>query len=101
VQTIRSPDGIWIELLQEGQALPLEEPWKSMPNAGTWSPPKRAALPGLDRQDVAGRAVEQTFGDASEDRVGETDPAVRADHQQIRLGARRFGPQHARHLAAA
>jgi lactoylglutathione lyase len=33
---IRSPDGISIELLQEGNALPLEEPWKSMPNTGTW-----------------------------------------------------------------
>jgi lactoylglutathione lyase len=33
---IRSPDGISIELLQEGQALPIEEPWKSMPNTGTW-----------------------------------------------------------------
>jgi lactoylglutathione lyase len=33
---IRSPDGISIELLQEGQALPIEEPWKSMPNTGSW-----------------------------------------------------------------
>jgi lactoylglutathione lyase len=33
---IRSPDGISIELLQEGQALPIEEPWKSMPNTGNW-----------------------------------------------------------------
>ncbi len=33
---IRSPDGISIELLQRGEALPVEEPWASMPNVGTW-----------------------------------------------------------------
>ena len=33
---IKSPDGISIELLQEGNALPIEEPWKSMKNIGTW-----------------------------------------------------------------
>ena len=33
---IRSPDGISIELLQDGQALPQQEPWASMPNTGTW-----------------------------------------------------------------
>jgi len=33
---IRSPDGISIELLQEGPALPPAEPWKSMPSTGTW-----------------------------------------------------------------
>ena len=33
---IRSPDGISIELLQKGQALEPAEPWKSMPNTGTW-----------------------------------------------------------------
>ena len=33
---VRSPDGISIEILQEGDALPLEEPWKSMENIGTW-----------------------------------------------------------------
>lgn len=33
---IRSPEGISIELLQIGPALPLEEPWQSMPNMGTW-----------------------------------------------------------------
>jgi lactoylglutathione lyase len=33
---IRSPDGISIELLQQGAALPLREPWSSMPNTGTW-----------------------------------------------------------------
>jgi lactoylglutathione lyase len=33
---IRSPDEISVELLQTGQALPLAEPWKSMPNTGKW-----------------------------------------------------------------
>ena len=33
---IKSPDGISIELLQEGIALPLEEPWLSMKNVGSW-----------------------------------------------------------------
>ncbi len=33
---VRSPDGISIELLQEGGALPPQEPWKSMPNTGEW-----------------------------------------------------------------
>jgi lactoylglutathione lyase len=33
---IRSPDGISIELLQSGPALPAREPWTSMPNIGTW-----------------------------------------------------------------
>jgi len=33
---IRSPDGISIELLQAGGSLPVEEPWASMPNEGTW-----------------------------------------------------------------
>ena len=33
---IRSPDAISIELLQKGAALPKEEPWASMPNAGAW-----------------------------------------------------------------
>jgi lactoylglutathione lyase len=33
---IRSPEGISIELLQIGEALPIQEPWKSMPNTGTW-----------------------------------------------------------------
>jgi lactoylglutathione lyase len=31
-----SPDGISIELLQEGAALPAKEPWASMPNTGSW-----------------------------------------------------------------
>jgi lactoylglutathione lyase len=33
---VRSPDEISIELLQKGDALPPAEPWKSMPNTGTW-----------------------------------------------------------------
>ena len=33
---IRSPDGISIELLQSGNALPLQEPWQSMENIGKW-----------------------------------------------------------------
>jgi lactoylglutathione lyase len=33
---IKSPDGISIELLQAGDALPPQEPWSSMENTGTW-----------------------------------------------------------------
>ena len=33
---VRSPDGISIELLQKGAALPPKEPWSSMPNTGAW-----------------------------------------------------------------
>tara|TARA_B100000427_G_scaffold285351_2_gene258750 strand:+ start:5004 stop:5444 length:441 start_codon:yes stop_codon:yes gene_type:complete len=33
---VKSPDGISIELLQKGDALPLEEPWVSMKNEGSW-----------------------------------------------------------------
>ena len=33
---VRSPDGISIELLQQGESLPPAEPWKSMPNTGSW-----------------------------------------------------------------
>jgi lactoylglutathione lyase len=33
---VRSPDGIPIELLQKGAALPPREPWASMPNTGKW-----------------------------------------------------------------
>ena len=33
---IRTPDGISIELLQAGDALPPAEPWSSMPNTGSW-----------------------------------------------------------------
>ena len=33
---VRSPDGISIELLQQGDALEAREPWTSMPNTGSW-----------------------------------------------------------------
>lgn len=33
---VRSPDGISIELLQHGDALPAQEPWVSMANSGEW-----------------------------------------------------------------
>ena len=33
---VRSPDGISIELLQEGAPLPPQEPWASMANTGSW-----------------------------------------------------------------
>ena len=33
---VRSPDDISIELLQKGDALPVAEPWASMPNTGHW-----------------------------------------------------------------
>ena len=33
---VRSPDGISIELLQQGEPQPPQEPWASMPNTGTW-----------------------------------------------------------------
>jgi lactoylglutathione lyase len=33
---VRSPDGISVELLQKGRPLAPQEPWKSMPNQGTW-----------------------------------------------------------------
>ncbi len=33
---VRSPDNISIELLQKGKALPISEPWASMPNTGHW-----------------------------------------------------------------
>lgn len=33
---VRSPDGISVELLQRGAALPAQEPWASMPNTGEW-----------------------------------------------------------------
>ncbi|MEI7931594.1 MAG: VOC family protein, partial [Alphaproteobacteria bacterium] len=33
---IRSPDGISVELLQKGEALPPAEPWASAPNVGSW-----------------------------------------------------------------
>ncbi|MCH7941884.1 MAG: VOC family protein [Proteobacteria bacterium] len=33
---IRSPDNISVELLQNGDSLPIQEPWSSMPNTGEW-----------------------------------------------------------------
>jgi lactoylglutathione lyase len=33
---IKSPDGISIELLQKGDKLAPQEPWKSMENQGSW-----------------------------------------------------------------
>ena len=33
---VRSPEGISIEILQEGESLPEQEPWKSMENSGSW-----------------------------------------------------------------
>ena len=33
---VRSPDDISIEFLQEGDALPIQEPWSTMPNVGEW-----------------------------------------------------------------
>lgn len=32
----KSPDDISVELLQAGEALPVSEPWASMPNVGSW-----------------------------------------------------------------
>ena len=33
---VKSPDGISIELLQNGESLPPAEPWSSMSNTGSW-----------------------------------------------------------------
>lgn len=33
---VKSPDGISVELLQAGDALPAQEPWHSMDNSGSW-----------------------------------------------------------------
>ncbi len=33
---VQSPDSISVELLQAGDPLPVQEPWKSMPNTGSW-----------------------------------------------------------------
>ena len=33
---VRTPDGISIEILQKGAALPRAEPWASQPNVGSW-----------------------------------------------------------------
>lgn len=33
---VRSPDGISVELLQQGDNLPAQEPWASMESTGNW-----------------------------------------------------------------
>ncbi|MFP4401805.1 MAG: VOC family protein [Candidatus Nanoarchaeia archaeon] len=33
---VKTPDNISVELLQKGDALPEQEPWKSMENQGSW-----------------------------------------------------------------
>lgn len=33
---IQTPDGISIELLQKGDALPMKQPWQDMKNTGNW-----------------------------------------------------------------
>ena len=33
---VRSPDGVSIEILQQGEALPPAAPWKDLPNVGVW-----------------------------------------------------------------
>jgi lactoylglutathione lyase len=33
---VKAPDGQSIELLQKGDPLPIQEPWASMPNDGSW-----------------------------------------------------------------
>lgn len=33
---VRSPDNVSIEILQEGEHLPQQEPWASMENTGHW-----------------------------------------------------------------
>ena len=33
---VRSPDGISIEIIQEGESLLPQEPWQSMENTGSW-----------------------------------------------------------------
>ena len=33
---IKSPDGISIEIIQEGGSLEAQEPWLSMKNSGSW-----------------------------------------------------------------
>ena len=33
---VRTPDQISVELLQQGEALPPQEPWASMANTGSW-----------------------------------------------------------------
>lgn len=33
---VRSPDNVSVEILQQGAAKPVQEPWSSMPNTGVW-----------------------------------------------------------------
>ena len=33
---VKTPDDISIEILQRGEPKPVQEPWASMPNTGTW-----------------------------------------------------------------
>jgi len=33
---VKTPDGISVELLQKGGALPPQEPWAGMANVGEW-----------------------------------------------------------------
>ena len=33
---VKTPEGVSIELLQQGEALPKQEPWASMENTGSW-----------------------------------------------------------------
>ena len=33
---VRSPDGVSVELLQKGEALPAAAPWQDMANTGEW-----------------------------------------------------------------
>lgn len=33
---VRSPDGVSVELLQKGDALPAADPWQDMANTGEW-----------------------------------------------------------------
>ncbi|KEP69417.1 lactoylglutathione lyase [Thioclava sp. BHET1] len=33
---VRSPDNVSVELLQMGEPLPIQEPWSSMENSGSW-----------------------------------------------------------------
>lgn len=33
---VKSPDDVSIEFIQEGESLPIQEPWASMENEGTW-----------------------------------------------------------------
>jgi len=32
----KSPDQVSVELIQDGEGLPIREPWASMPNDGSW-----------------------------------------------------------------